>query len=117
MNLPNFSADSSIYRRAAPYRTALAWKAAANRYVPATHRPPNTGCGDCIWDSYDYSVPTRAQICFDPVVGSYPTPCDPSQCPVTCGRCLSYISGRFQYCKGGGYGAGQWVSCSAQKGR
>ena len=117
MKLPGFTAEASAYRAGDRYSAGHLVGLMANRVVPCPRRPPGPSCGDCIWDTYDYPAPgTCAQLCIDPGdFVPYPVPCDPSQCPVQCTRCLSYITGRYQSCRGDGYGSGAWVSCGVQR--
>lgn len=119
MNFPGFTAESSAYRTGTRHlAVARQTGSTKNAVVPCPHKPPpGPSCGDCIWDTYDYPAPgTCAQLCIDPGdYVPYPVPCDPSQCPVQCTRCLSYITGRYQYCRGGGYGSGARVSCGVQR--
>jgi len=120
MNFPGFTAEASIYRASDRYSAAArSTGSTRNAVVPCPHRPPpGPICEDCIWDTYDFpSGNVCAQLCMDrgdPTV--YPVPCDPSQCPVKCTRCLSYLTGRFQYCMGGSFGSGARVSCGVQRG-
>jgi hypothetical protein len=142
MRLPSFSAESSLYKTGQFYRgwggasggtaeasairagdrslpLARARGSAQDGVHPSLHKPPKPTCGDCIWDTFDYPAPgTCAQLCLDPGdYVPYPVECDPSQCPVQCGRCLGYLSGSFQHCRGGRYGSGAWVSCAVQPDR
>jgi hypothetical protein len=120
MNFPGFTAEASIYRASDRYSAAArSTGSTRNAVVPCPHRPPpGPICEDCIWDTYDFpSGNVCAQLCMDrgdPTV--YPVPCDPSKCPVKCTRCLSYLTGRFQYCMGGSFGSGARVSCGVQRG-
>lgn len=118
MSLPGFTAEASAYSTKARHLPkARATGSTGSRVVPSKGPPPGPICGDCIWDTYDFpSGDVCAKLCMDrgdPEI--YPELCDPGQCPVKCTRCLGYINGRYQYCMGGGYGAGEWVSCEVQK--
>ena len=120
MTVPGFTAEASGYRAGDHYSVeARSLGLVQNKVVPCTHKPPGPICEDCIWDTYDFpSGNVCAQLCMDPGDPTiYPVQCDPSQCPVKCTRCLGYLPGPMQYCMGGGYGSGVWVSCSVQRGR
>jgi hypothetical protein len=117
MKMPGFTAETSAYRARDRYLAARSHGFAQNKVVPCPHKPPQPICGDCIWDTYDFPAGNVcAQLCMDPGDPTiYPSVCDPSQCPVKCTRCLGYLLGPKQYCMGGVYGSGAWVSCAAQR--
>jgi len=84
MNLPGFTADASIYRSGRIYRPGSATPTANVSGLLPQLRPV---CTKCIWDTFDYGVPTCAKLCRYPAPPGHPQPeefpveCDPSECP------------------------------------
>ena len=63
MNLPGFTAEDSIYHTGRSYRQLSGTRTtSAGRLLPQL-RPV---CTKCIWDTYDYGVPTCAKLCRYP---------------------------------------------------
>jgi hypothetical protein len=78
MNMPGFAAEASIYSASRPYRSLLPGTSGTGRGI----LPQFPVCSKCVWNTYDYPVPTCAKLCVDALRHlEYPVECDPSQCP------------------------------------
>ena len=84
MRVPEFTAESSIYRTRRTYRAAFSTNAGATgRVLPQLP----IVCTECVWDTYDYGVPTCAKLCRriarpgGPQPQEFPVECDPGECP------------------------------------
>jgi hypothetical protein len=78
MALLGFTAEISIYKTSSHYRSFFSTTSGASGGV----FPQYPVCTDCVWNTYDYPVPTCAKLCIDaPRQLEYPVECDPSECP------------------------------------
>jgi hypothetical protein len=85
MSMPGFSAEASIGGSRGTYRVGLTSGTETRGSVLLQILHP-IYCGPCVWDVYDFGVPTCAKICktYDPTLQKYVETveqCDPSQCP------------------------------------
>ena len=85
MRVPGFTAESSIYPTAQTYRAAFStFVEGAGRVLPQA-RP--FVCTECVWNTFDFGVPTCAKLCRHvappggPQPEEFPVECDPSECP------------------------------------
>lgn len=89
MRMPGFTAETSIHRSGRIYRNVSATRTTIGGGLLPQLRPI---CTKCIWDTYDYGVPTCAKLCRYPAPPGHPQPeefpveCDPGECPTrNCG--------------------------------
>jgi len=84
MRSPGFTAESSICRTGQTYRAAFSTNAGATDGVLPQLREV---CTKCVWNTFDFNVPTCAKLCRRPAPPGQPQPeefpveCDPSECP------------------------------------
>ena len=121
MRIPGFRAEASLDNCQAVTYGGRSGGVVVVRQTITPSGPPHFHCLGCYWDQFDECV----QDCYPPhcLIGDpecvIQQDCQRSQCAPKCGRCLARdaLGKPFQYCIGGQYGSGTWVSCAGQKNR
>ena len=96
MNMPYFTAEASLYKSVVHYKLNgnVRFQSDASTFVSSSAGIKGgvlpqfrLACTRCVWNTFDFPVPTCAKLCRVPTPPGQPQPmefpveCDPSECP------------------------------------